>query len=27
LHGSRVGGMSNDNVRGMPTFQDMFVAQ
>lgn len=27
LHGSRVGGMSNDNVRGMPNFQDLYVKQ
>jgi len=27
LHGSRIGGMGVDNVRGMPTFQDIYVAQ
>jgi peptide/nickel transport system substrate-binding protein len=27
IHGSRVGGMANDNIRGMPTFARMYVAQ
>ena len=25
IHGSQVGGMENDNVRGMPTFAQMFI--
>ena len=25
IHGSKVGGMENDNVRGMPTFAQMFI--
>jgi peptide/nickel transport system substrate-binding protein len=27
IHGSKVGGMFNDNLRGMPTFGEMYVAQ
>lgn len=27
IHGSAVGGMEHDNVRGMPTFAQMYVAQ
>ena len=27
IRGSRVGGMYNDNVRGMPTFQTMYTTQ
>ena len=27
IHGSRVGGMANDNVRGMPTFSRMYITQ
>jgi peptide/nickel transport system substrate-binding protein len=27
IHGSKVGGMYNDNVRGMPTFSTMYVKQ
>ncbi len=27
IHGSKVGGMENDNVRGMPTFGLMYVTQ
>ena len=27
IHGSKVGGMENDNVRGMPTFSRMYVIQ
>jgi peptide/nickel transport system substrate-binding protein len=27
IHGSKVGGMYNDNLRGMPTFNEMYVAQ
>ena len=27
IHGSQVGGMANDNVRGMPTFALMYVTQ
>ena len=27
IRGSRIGGMDNDNVRGMPTFQTMYVTQ
>jgi len=25
IHGSKVGGMANDNVRGMPTFGRMYI--
>ena len=25
IHGSKVGGMENDNVRGMPTLQQMYI--
>ena len=27
IHGSKVGGMANDNVRGMPTFQRMYITE
>jgi peptide/nickel transport system substrate-binding protein len=27
IRGSKIGGMYNDNVRGMPTFQTMYVTQ
>ena len=27
IHGSKVGGMDNDEVRGMPTFQKMFITE
>jgi peptide/nickel transport system substrate-binding protein len=27
IHGSKVGGMYNDAVRGMPTFADMYIAE
>ena len=27
IHGSRVGGMFNDNVRGMPTFALMYITK
>jgi peptide/nickel transport system substrate-binding protein len=27
MHGSKVGGMANDNVRGMPTFSRMYITQ
>ena len=27
IHGSKVGGMANDNVRGMPTFQRMYITK
>ena len=27
IHGSKVGGMENDNVRGMPTFQRMYITE
>jgi hypothetical protein len=27
VHGSKVGGMEIDNVRGMPTFHQMFVTK
>ena len=27
LRGSKIGGMANDNVRGMPTFATMYVTQ
>ncbi len=27
IHGSKVGGMDNDNVRGMPTFARMYITQ
>jgi peptide/nickel transport system substrate-binding protein len=27
IHGSKVGGMANDNVRGMPTFARMYITQ
>jgi peptide/nickel transport system substrate-binding protein len=27
IHGSKVGGMANDNVRGMPTFSRMYITQ
>ncbi len=27
IHGSKVGGMANDNIRGMPTFAQMYVTQ
>jgi peptide/nickel transport system substrate-binding protein len=27
IHGSKVGGMANDNVRGMPTFAQMYITQ
>lgn len=27
IHGTKVGGMANDNVRGMPTFAQMYVIQ
>ena len=27
IRGSKIGGMYNDNVRGMPTFQPMYITQ
>lgn len=27
LRGSKVGGMANDNVRGMPTFAQMYITK
>jgi peptide/nickel transport system substrate-binding protein len=27
IHGSKVGGMENDNVRGMPTFAQMYITE
>jgi peptide/nickel transport system substrate-binding protein len=27
LHGSKIGGMEVDNVRGMPTLQDIYITQ
>jgi peptide/nickel transport system substrate-binding protein len=27
IHGSKVGGMANDNVRGMPTFARMYITK
>ena len=27
IRGSKIGGMFNDNVRGMPTFETMYVTQ
>ena len=27
IRGSKIGGMYNDNVRGMPTFQTMYITQ
>jgi len=27
IHGSKVGGMENDNVRGMPTFARMYITR
>ena len=27
IHGSAVGGMEHDNVRGMPTFAQMYLTQ
>jgi hypothetical protein len=27
IRGSKIGGMFNDNVRGMPTFQTMYITQ
>jgi hypothetical protein len=27
IHGSKVGGMENDNVRGMPTFAQMYITK
>jgi len=27
IHGSKVGGMANDNVRGMPTFSRMYITE
>jgi hypothetical protein len=27
IRGSKIGGMANDNVRGMPTFATMYVTQ
>ncbi len=27
MHGSKVGGMENDNVRGMPTFSLMYITK
>ncbi len=27
IHGSKVGGMENDNVRGMPTFARMYITK
>jgi peptide/nickel transport system substrate-binding protein len=27
IHGSKVGGMANDNVRGMPTFSRMYITK
>jgi len=27
IHGSKVGGFANDNVRGMPTFARMYITK
>jgi peptide/nickel transport system substrate-binding protein len=27
MHGSKVGGMSNDNLRGAPTYNEMYVVK
>jgi peptide/nickel transport system substrate-binding protein len=27
IHGSKIGGMANDNIRGMPTFARMYITQ
>jgi peptide/nickel transport system substrate-binding protein len=27
IRGTKIGGMYNDNVRGMPTFQTMYITQ
>ena len=27
IHGSKLGGVENDNVRGLPTFQSMYITE